>query len=116
MRKPAAKTLGLMKIRWPAWIGLLLLLSNPAFHGDAAAQADLPPESLWHATSEDGEVLVNLYFFYSETCPHCARAVSFLPGLIEPRPWLRLGALNVNESQENRELYDDAGTWRRAVD
>lgn len=94
-----------MKIWRIARMGLLLLPVFLTSSGDVRAQSEPLPESLWYAVEQDGKVEVNLYFFYSETCPHCAKAASFLPALVEPRPWLRLGALNVNESQENRELF-----------
>ncbi len=96
---------GFIKIWRIARMGLLLLPVLLPSSGDARAQGEPLPESLWYAVEQDGKVQVNLYFFYSETCPHCAKAASFLPALVEPRPWLRLGALNVNESQENRELF-----------
>lgn len=105
MRNRAGRAPASLGIRWRARLALFLLLAIPLLAGDAAAQTDLPPESLWHATDEDGGILVNLYFFYSETCPHCAGAASFMPEMTEERPWLRLAAVNVNESEENRELF-----------
>jgi len=105
MRERAPQTPALTRTRWPESIGLLLLLAVFLFAGDTAATADMPPESMWHATDRDGGVLVNLYFFYSETCPHCARAASFLPELTQGRPWLRVAAVSINETEENRELF-----------
>ncbi|MBE9551983.1 MAG: thioredoxin family protein [Proteobacteria bacterium] len=96
---------GFMKIWRIARMGLLMLPVFLTSFGHVRAQGEPLPESLWYAVEQDGKVQVNLYFFYSETCPHCAKAASFLPALVEPRPWLRLGALNVDESQENRELF-----------
>ena len=37
------------------------------------AQTTLDP-TLWFDVDSDGEATVNLYFFWSETCPHCRTA------------------------------------------
>lgn len=44
-------------------------------------------DDLWHHT-EDGETVIDLYFVYSSTCPHCRRAMPFVADLEDSRPWL----------------------------
>jgi hypothetical protein len=58
----------------------------------------------WHEFEEDGSVRVNLYVFWSETCPHCHRALRFLGALKKELSWLDVQALEVSEP-ENAEFY-----------
>jgi thiol-disulfide isomerase/thioredoxin len=58
----------------------------------------------WHDFEEDGSVRVNLYVFWSETCPHCHRALRFLGALEKELAWLQIDALEVSVP-ENRARY-----------
>ena len=58
----------------------------------------------WHEVEEDGSARVNLYVFWSASCPHCHRALRFLDTLEEKLPWLGVKALDVS-LPENAELY-----------
>jgi hypothetical protein len=90
------------------------------------AVANLParsalPEGLrvpWHEVGEDGSVRVILYVFWSETCPHCHRALRFLRTLEDELRWLEVKALEVS-APENVELYvrlaDELGTEARYI-
>lgn len=49
-------------------------------------------DNIWHSYDADKNPSVNLYFFYSKTCPHCALAHPFLDGLAEKYPWIKLNA------------------------
>jgi hypothetical protein len=72
----------------------------------------------WHDFAEDGSVRVNLYVFWSETCPHCHRALRFLGALEKELPWLEVEALEVSVP-ENVERYsalaEQVGTDARYV-
>ena len=70
----------------------------------ASAYAAQPPaeDGLWYSRQESGEVRVTLYFFWSLTCPHCARAQPFVRELAEANPWLRLQSLEVADSAFGR--------------
>ncbi len=70
----------------------------------AAGQADAETD-LWIKPDPAGEPQVQLYFLYSETCPHCARAKPFVEDLAERTDWLRLRSLPVSDSAENRVLF-----------
>ena len=60
------------------------------------AHAEAPSESLWY--EEAGEnTRVNLWFFWSETCPHCRKAKPFLRDLQRDLPWLHVRSGNITE-------------------
>ncbi|WP_394201164.1 TlpA family protein disulfide reductase [Shewanella waksmanii] len=69
-------------------IGLMLIFSMVS----PFANAQNAPEStqMWHYVNDQGELKVKLYFFWSETCPHCAEAHPFIDALPEHYPWIEL--------------------------
>jgi len=84
-------------------MGLLCLAIALSVTGEARGEA--AAESLWHSKKPTGEVQVNLHFFWSETCPHCAKAQGFMGPLGRERPWLRIRSHEVTASPANRELF-----------
>jgi hypothetical protein len=56
----------------------------------AAAAGDNPSDDLWHHTNADGEVVIDLYFVYSSTCPHCVRAIPFIQELDTTLTWVNV--------------------------
>ncbi len=72
---------------------------------DARAQAPQAKDTFWYKAETSEDVRVKLHFFWSETCPHCARALSFLEPLGRERPWLLIQSYEVTESPENRALF-----------
>ncbi len=68
------------------------------------AQAQEPGESIWHRVAPEGAIELKLYFFWSETCPHCAKAKVFLESQQDERPWLKVRAFEITRSEENRRL------------
>lgn len=68
---------------------------------------DLLPgeEEIWYSVDEDGGVNIDLYFFWSQTCPHCRTAHPYILSLPEELPWLRLHTLELNQIPENANLY-----------
>lgn len=54
-----------------------------------------------------GEPTVQLYFFWSKTCPHCLRARPFIEELADQRSWVRLHDLELTENPDNARLYVD---------
>jgi hypothetical protein len=98
-------------------ITVILLL---AIGAGPPAGSDVPQERAfaWHEIEPDDSVRVNLYVFWSETCPHCHRALRFLRTLEEELRWLKVKALEVS-APENVELYvrlaDELGTEARYV-
>jgi thiol-disulfide isomerase/thioredoxin len=74
---------------------LLLLALTLAISPVRPAVPEERPFS-WHEFGEDGSVRVNLYVFWSETCPHCHRALRFLGSLEKELAWLQIEALEVS--------------------
>lgn len=48
---------------------------------------------------------VDLYFFYTEGCPYCAKVKPFLDGLKNQYPGLRLYEYEISQDPVNQELY-----------
>lgn len=59
-----------------------------------AAETDTPPEAPigapWVGPGDDGSDVVELYFVFSGTCPHCQAALPFVDELERDRDWLRV--------------------------
>jgi hypothetical protein len=58
-------------------------------------------ESPWFGTDTEGETTVRLYFFWTETCPHCRRARPFVEGLAKEFGWLDVYSLPLSEDRPN---------------
>lgn len=83
---------------------LSVITTGPAPAG--WAQDATPEDSLWHAV-EDGEVAVDLYFFWSSTCPHCQAAQPFVADLVARHDWIRLHSLRVDDPLPGtQDLFD----------
>lgn len=69
----------------------------------AATEQD--QDSPWYAVDEAGEVQISLYFFWSQSCPHCADARPYIDSLESKFPWLRVESREVTQSLENRRFF-----------
>jgi hypothetical protein len=58
----------------------------------------------WYSVDSAGNVRLNLYLFWSNTCPHCAQSHHFLEGLKQRRPWLDVYAYETHDPG-NLDLY-----------
>ena len=67
----------------------VVMVSFILFMG-AAAAGDNASDDTWHHTNANGEVVIDLYFVYSTTCPHCMRALPFIEELETTLPWLNV--------------------------
>ncbi len=72
---------------------LLLLCSLSLF----ARAADAPVT--WTGTDAKGDPEITLYFFWSQTCPHCAEAHPFVDALAEHYPWIKLESHKVSDAE-----------------
>ncbi len=81
---------------------LLLVLIVALFQGPGARASN---DGLWHGLDAQGDVRVRLYFFQSETCPHCARAEPFIHGLKKRYPWLEVDSREVTRSAANLQFF-----------
>jgi len=73
---------------------LLAFVSLPASAGEP-----------WVLSGADGKPEVQLYFFWSLTCPHCTAAHPYIEAIPQARPWVRLHALELSRHPENVERY-----------
>jgi hypothetical protein len=67
-----------------------------------AARAD----DAWIVTGADGQPQVQLYFFWSLTCPHCTAAHPYIEAIPQARPWVKLHALELSRHPENVQEYE----------
>jgi len=61
----------------------------------------------WVEPAADGTPRVHLWFFWSETCPHCQAAHPFIDAIPRERPWVVLHALEVSRNRENAQRFID---------
>ena len=78
-----------------------LLLVLAAFLLAGTAQAEEP----WVAPGPDGAPQIQLYFFWSLTCPHCTAAHPHIEAIPAQRPWVRLHTLEVSREGDNLRRY-----------
>ncbi len=79
----------------------LLLLFVVLAQSPAAAGAGLP----WVTQARDGTPRLQLYFFWSQRCPHCLEALPFVKSLAMEHPWIELHSHELNASRDNVELF-----------
>ena len=54
---------------------------------------------------EDGNEVIELYYVYSSTCPHCRAAMPFVASLEAERPWLRVWWIQADsDDREGKDL------------
>lgn len=56
------------------------------------------------------ETVIDIYLFYSNTCPHCAKEKEYLSDLQENDPNINVYTYEVSENQENSDLLDKVQT------
>ena len=62
-------------------------------------------EDPWLRSGADGPPEVQLYFFWSLTCPHCTAAHPYIEAIPQARPWVKLHALELSRHPENVQRY-----------
>lgn len=62
-------------------------------------------DDAWLKAGADGQPEVQLYFFWSLTCPHCTEARPYIEALPEARPWVKLHTLELSRHPENVDQY-----------
>jgi hypothetical protein len=80
----------------------ILVLFCMALLTPRAARAD----DAWIVTGADGQPQVQLYFFWSLTCPHCTAAHPYIEAIPQARPWVKLHALELSRHLENVQRYE----------
>ena len=84
------------------WLRSLFLISLLA--AGTAAWAVAP---VWVTADAAGRAQVHLWFFWSQTCPHCIDAKAAVERLDADHPWLLLHAHEVSTDRTNARLYAD---------
>lgn len=76
------------------------MLSGAAL-GQTAAQTPRVEQGV------DGGKQVHLYFFWSETCPHCIEARPFVEAIPRDRRWVVLHSFEVSRNRENARRFGE---------
>jgi thiol-disulfide isomerase/thioredoxin len=64
-------------------------------------------ESILWTSDQDDATQVHLYFFWSQSCPHCRKALPFIESLNSEYPWLRVHSAEISQSLDNQRRYAD---------
>ena len=83
-----------IRIHRPRVVALVLSL---AVHSATAATS---PDTWW-GVQADGNYTVHLYFFWTETCPHCQAARPDVDSLASQLPWVELRSYSLTDRPEN---------------
>ena len=78
-------------------IAVLIALTADPVRGTETR--DHPLGEPWVGVDGDSEV-IELYFVFSSTCPHCRAAMPFVDGLEAERPWLRVWRIQTDANDE----------------
>jgi hypothetical protein len=90
-----------MRRRFAFMVLSFILAATPAVAlaaGEGSPQMD--NSGPWYPTDEEGAREVALFFVYSETCPHCARAKPLVEEWIERLDWLQVEEVSVQTATE----------------
>lgn len=86
-------------------LALILLLLSAAPTALAAGDVptrDMPP---WLITDAEGETRVQLYVFWTRTCPHCVNALRFIESIRQERPWIEVHAFELSADRAHVERF-----------
>jgi hypothetical protein len=72
----------------------------------AFASLSASAEDPWLRTGADGKPEVQLYFFWSLSCPHCTAAHPYIDAIPQARPWVRLHSLELTRHPESVRKYE----------
>lgn len=64
-----------------------------------------PPASEWVSWNAQGEPRIQLYFFWTGTCPHCRQARPFIQALAQQYPWLQVHSFQIDRDLGGRLRY-----------
>jgi hypothetical protein len=86
------------------WLRLLALLALALLWVlPVAAQSD----DLWVRPGPDGQPQLQLYFYWTATCPHCREARPFVEAIPAARPWVALHSLELTGRPEHARQYQE---------
>lgn len=64
----------------------------------------------WTSTQDTGDTQVHLYFFWSQKCPHCLKAVPFIDSLQRDYAWLQVHSAEISQNRQNLQHYKEMAT------
>ena len=79
----------------------LLLALVAVISAGAVATESIP----WTSEQGAGETRVHLYFFWSQKCPHCLKAVPFVDSLQRDYAWLEVHSAEISQNRQNLQRY-----------
>lgn len=88
---------------------ILLIVLYIAFAGDALARP-VQSSDVLPAQSAGKDTNVNIFVFWSPTCPHCQDALVYINTLPETYPWITLHSHNVVDFPESAHLFQQMAT------
>lgn len=59
----------------------------------------------WTNAATNGETQVQLYFFWSQKCPHCLKAIPFIDALDREHGWLEVHSAEISQNRKNLKRY-----------
>jgi cytochrome c biogenesis protein CcdA len=92
------------------WIGILCgLLLFIALIGSAVAEECVTPVSCPVTASVNGTEAADIciYYFYGQSCPHCAQIKPFIDQMIATYPRIRLYSYEIYFNSSNQEMFHD---------
>ncbi len=98
-------------------IGVIFFILSQMFLTISVAEEFKPPPSSRKTTQ--GQEIVQLYYFWSKTCPHCKKAKPFVSKLVQSYNWLEIHSHEISENRQAAELFsglmDFLGKKQRGV-
>ena len=83
----------------------VILMITVLFSAPCAVAAVNGQDNIWLSRDADNESIVNLYFYWSLTCPHCQDARPHIESLPAIYPWLKLQSREITQHPDNARAY-----------
>lgn len=81
---------------------LLITFSLLMSHDISASEA-----AIWTSTQDTDEAKVHLYFFWSQKCPHCLKAIPFIESIKRDHSWIEVHSAEISQNRQNLKQYID---------
>ncbi|QPJ61606.1 MAG: hypothetical protein G3M70_06790 [Candidatus Nitronauta litoralis] len=84
-------------------IGVMFFVLSQMLLTVSAAEEFKPPQ--WSRITPQGQEMVQLYYFWSKTCPHCKKAKPFVSKMAQSYDWLEVQSYEISENREHAEFF-----------
>lgn len=78
---------------------IVLLFAVTLLHAEDNSNA------LWYSQSDGEQIQLELYFFWSQHCPHCQQARPFIENLQNDYAWINTHSLSLDNNRDNVSSY-----------